>query len=283
MKAKILNDGHKIFHKKKRKQPRRSLPFDKCLNRIFTSENDPVKLNIKRISDLRDNAIHLVIPFVPPEIMSLFQAGVLNYPRILQDWFGIHLSERVPLGMMTLVYDFDPAKHSLEYARMKRKLPAETIRWLIAFQQDVQTQAMTLGDNTSQFYIPIGIKLYSAKNPSKADIIGNSGVTGQEPLLIEVAKDIDKTHPCRATDVAELVNQRLAREPRVSRYDIQCIREVFNIKSKAEFYYKSKLWSPRYSERFIDWIVNKATRNPDFFIHTRQKAKAIRREKANKA
>jgi hypothetical protein len=69
MKAKLLNDGNKIYYKKKRKQPRRSLSLDDCVNRIFTSESDPVKLNIKTIHELRNNAIHLVIPFIPVDIM----------------------------------------------------------------------------------------------------------------------------------------------------------------------------------------------------------------------
>ena len=92
MKAKILNDGNKIFYRKKRKQPRRSLSLDDCLNCVFTSESNPIKLNIKTIHELRNNAIHLVIPFIPIDIMGLFQAGVLNYPQVLQDWFGISLS-----------------------------------------------------------------------------------------------------------------------------------------------------------------------------------------------
>ncbi len=138
MKAKILADGGKIFDKKKRKQPRISIKLNECLNRLFIFETDPVKSNIRRISDLRNNAMHLVIPFIPPDIMGLFQAGVLNYPKALQDWFGINISDRVPLGMMALVYDFDPKMHSLEYPKIRRKLPAETVRWLTSFQQDIR-------------------------------------------------------------------------------------------------------------------------------------------------
>ncbi|MFC1982018.1 DUF3644 domain-containing protein, partial [Chloroflexota bacterium] len=151
MKARLLNEGNKIFYRKERKQPRRSLSLDDCLNRVFTSESDPVKLNIKVVHELRNNAIHLVIPFVPPDIMGLFQAGVLNYPKALQDWFGVVLSDQVPLGMMVLVYDFDPKQHSLEYAKMTRKVSAETVSWLTEFQQDIRNQAASLGAGIQQF------------------------------------------------------------------------------------------------------------------------------------
>ncbi len=65
--------------------------------------------------------------------MGLFQAGVLNYARLLQEWFDISLAERVPLGMMTLVYDFDPATHSLEHATIRRRLRADVVEWLRDF------------------------------------------------------------------------------------------------------------------------------------------------------
>lgn len=280
MKAKILSDGHKIFHRKKRNQTRRSLSLDECLDYIFMFENNPMKLNIKRISELRNNAMHLVIPFIPPDIMGLFQAGVLNYPKILQDWFSISLSDRVPLGMMALVYDFDPEKHSLEYAKMRRKLPAETVRWVTDFQQEVRRRAAGLGDKSMQFYIPIDLKLAIVKNPSKAEIVLSSSTTGEEALILEVPKDIDKTHPHRAKEVVELVNQKLGGRSVINFYDVLCIRKVYNIEYRAEFYYKSKHWSPQYSDTFVEWVIRQAAKTTNFFDRTRRKIRASQR--ANK-
>ncbi|MCD6453655.1 MAG: DUF3644 domain-containing protein [Dehalococcoidales bacterium] len=275
MKAKLHNDGNKIFHRKKRKQPRRSLKFDECLNRIFTSESDLVKLNIKTIYDLRNNATHLVIPFIPVGIMGLFQAGVLNYPKALQDWFSISLSSRVPLGMMVLVYDFDPEQYSLEYAKMKRRLSVETIRWLTEFQQDIRNQAASLGDNTQQFYIPVDFQLVITKNPKKADIALSSGISREEALILEVPKSPDKMYPYRMKGVIQLVNQNLGGTPPFNQYDVRCIKRVYNVESRAEFCYQPKFSSLQYNEKFVDWIVKQATKKPDFFVHSRLKAKKI--------
>lgn len=275
MKAKLLNDGKKIFYKKKRKQPRRSLSLDDCINRIFTSESNPVKLNIKAIHNLRNNAIHLVIPFIPRDIMGLFQAGVLNYPKALQDWFSISLSSRIPLGMMVLVYDFDPKQHSLEYAKMKRRLSVETFHWLTEFQQDIRNQAASLGDRKQQFYIPIDLKVAITKSSKKADIVLSSGVRGREAQILEVPKSPDKTHPYRQTEVVALVNQKLGGIPPFNAFDFQCIKKIYNIPSKAEFYYKPKFSSPQYSEKFVGWVVRQATRNSNFFARTRYKRKQL--------
>jgi hypothetical protein len=275
MKAKLLNEGNKIFYKKKYRKPRRSLSLDDCLNRIFTSEDDPIKLNIKTIHELRNTATHLAIPLIPTDIMGLFQAGVLNYPKMLREWFGISLSDRVPLGMMSLVYDFDPTEYSLEHPKMRRKMSAETVRWLTSFQQDIRSQATSLGNAITQFYIPIDLKLAIVKNPSQADIVLSSSTTAdQDALILEVPKDVDKTHPYRSKEVAELVNERLADKPPINIYDVLCIRKLYNIERRPEFYYKSKLWSPRYSELFVELIVKQATRHPDFFKRIRARYKA---------
>lgn len=272
MKAKILNDGNKIFYRKKRKQPRRSLSLEDCLNRTFTSDRDPVKLNIKKIYDFRNDATHLVISFVPPDIMGLFQAGVINYPKALENWFAVNLSNQIPLGMMVLVYDFDPTQHSLEHAKMTRKLSVETVRWLTEFQRTIREQAASLSKGAHQFYIPINLQLAIVKKPDKADIILSSGISEKEALMLEVPKDPNKTHPHRQTEMVELVNQKLGRTPPFNSHDFQCIKKSYNITSRAEFCYLPKFSSPQYSEKFVDWIVKQATKNPGFFVRTRRKA-----------
>jgi hypothetical protein len=274
LKAKLLNDNNKIFYKKKYKKPRRSLSLDDCLKRAFTSRNDPIKLNIKTIHDLRNNAIHLVIPFIPIDIMGLFQAGVLNYPKMLQKWFSINLSDKVPLGMMVLVYDFDPKKHSLENAKMQRSLPAETIQWLSHFQQAIGERANKLGINAMQFCIPIEYKVAIVKNPTKSDIILGAGTSGKETLILEVPKNPDKTHPHRRKELTELINGKLEGKQAISPYDINCIRATHNLDSRPEFVYLPKYYSPQYSNELADWIIDHIESNKNFIKHARAKYQA---------
>lgn len=278
MKAKLFHDGGNIFYRKKRKQSRRSLSLDDCLGRIYTSHSDPIRLNVVKIHELRNNAMHLVIPFIPPDIMGLFQAGVLNYAKTLRDWFDISLSDQLPLGMMTLIYDFDPKQHSVEYAKMSRKISAETARWLTEFQRIIREQAASLGEGQREFYIPIDLKLAIVKKPDKADIVLSSGQAGGEALIVERARDPDTTHPYRQTELVQLVNQELGGEPPFNFYDFQCIKRVYNIVNKAEFCYLPKFSSPQYSDKLLDWIVKQARRNPTFFAQTRHKARIQRKK-----
>lgn len=277
IKAKLLNDGSKIFYPKKRKQPRKSLSIDDCLKRAFTKENDPVRLNIERIHELRNNAIHLVIPFIPRHIMGLFQAGVTNYPKALLNWFGIYISDRIPLGMMVLVYDFDPVQHSLEHAKMKRRISTETYRWLVEFQNGIQGQASSLGDDQLEFCIPITFRAAITKKPDVADIVLGTGTRGkEEAIIIEKPRSPDITHPYRATEVVEEVCKRLKNDKAINIYDIICVKRVYNVESKSEFYYKDKFSPKRYSNGFVEWIVKQATRDSSFIVRTRDKAKRLK-------
>lgn len=273
MKAKLHDERKKIYYPKKRKQPRRSLSLDDCLNRIFTSEQDPVKLNIQRISELRNNAMHLIVPFVPPEIMGLFQAGVVNYPKALQDWFGFSISDRAPLGMMALVYDFDPKQHSLDYARMKRRLPAGTVDWLTQFQQTMLDEFGSMGESGYKFYIPIKLQLALVNKPGKSDVVLTSGFLGKQALIMTVPKEPDTTHPYRQKEVLQLLNQELEGSSTINPYDILCVNTMYRIKSRSEFCHKSRFGPDQYSPQFIDWILKRAAKNPNFFTVAREKYK----------
>lgn len=274
LKAKLLREKRKIFYPKKRKQPRRSLSLDDCLDRVFTTTDDPVKLNILEIKQLRDNAIHLIIPFIPPDAMALFQAGVINYTKKLNEWLGIDISKRVPLGMMALIYDIDPSLHTFDNAVIKRRLPTDTVKWWKHFQASVRDKAQTIITGKEAFYIPINLKLALVKNPKKADIVLSSGTGGGDALILEVPKNPDITHPHRQKEVLQIVNQRINGRKTVTSYDFLCVRKSFNIdESKPNYYYKSKFATSQYSNAFVDWVVEQFNKDATFFDKAKQKYK----------
>jgi len=274
LKAKLLKEKRKIFYPKKRNQPRRSLSLDDCLNRVFTTTDDPVKLNIWEIKQLRDNATHLIIPLIPSDVMALFQAGVINYTKKLNEWLGTDIAKRVPLGMMALVYDIDPSLHTLDSAVIRRRLPIETVNWWKRFQDSVRDKALNITTGREAFYIPINLKLAIVKNPKKSDIVLSSGTGGEDALILEVPKNPDSTHPHRQKELVQLVNQHLNGRKTINSYDILCVRKIFKIdESKPNYYYKSKFATPQFSNAFVDWLVDQFNKDDAFFDKARQKYK----------
>ena len=109
LKAKIIEDAGSedaiYSNRKTRNKTRMSLSLHDCLKKVKPNETDKVRLNLEYIMELRDESTHLVIGQIPREVIMLSQACVINYHKHLNEWFGESLSDRFPVGMMSLVYD----------------------------------------------------------------------------------------------------------------------------------------------------------------------------------
>lgn len=273
LKAKIAQDvgsSRAIYYPRKRGQPLRSLSLRKCLQDTFPKENDPVRRNIEFVEELRDEATHLVIKHVPNDVLGLFQACVLNYHRYLHAWFGIALSDRVTVGMMSIVYDRAPEQFDLGNAAFRRELGRDTAQYLARFQAQLRKEWALLGQS-AELAIDVRYHLVLTKKPGDADIILTTGDSGSAMHVVEVPKDPSKTHPYRQKELLVEVNARLAGATSINTYDIQCVAKAFNIARRAEFYYKSSIKGTpaQYSPQFVDWLIAQYQKDPAFFLKAR--------------
>ncbi len=278
LKAKIIEDaGNKkfIYYKKKRGEPRRSLSLRDCLNKVFPNRNDPTRRNVELVADLRDEATHLIISQVPKDVLALFQACVLNYHNRLCEWWGVSLSDRFPVGMMTVVYDLSPDGADPNNAVLRRKWGKDTAKYLVEFQEEVRREHESLG-SPSEFSIDIDYRLVLTKKPRDADISLTVGPDGETLGKVEIPKDSGKTHPYRQTELIEQVKSALGDEVTFNPHDVQCILKVHQVQKRLELYYQSEVKnSPKqYSHQLVDWIVERYKQDKEFFEKTRQKSKA---------
>ncbi len=283
LKAKIIdssNNNKSIYYPKQRLQPRRSFSLGDCLKKVFTNEKDPIRRNLERIINLRDASVHLVINQVPKDVLGLFQACVLNYHKHLVSWFDVSISDRVSVGMMTIVYDFNPQDFDLSNVIFRRKLGRDAFEYLSEYQGSVQKEFDDLGKPT-EFLIDIGYKLGLIKKASEGDIILTQADKGTLTRIIQVPKDPSTSHPYIRKAVIEKIQGKypaLANlKDGVIGYDIQCVVKVYNIKNRSEYYYKGKVTgSPiQYSDPFVNWLFKELDKDNDFFAKTRQKARTI--------
>ena len=276
LKAKLLdlasNNRAAIYYKRERGETKRTLALRICAEKTFLDERNAIRRNIELIADLRDQAVHLVISDVPKEVLALFQASVLNYHKCLGSWFSMCLSDRVTVGMMTVVYDFQPEEFDINNPILRKKMGVETANYLMKYQAQLKTEFESLG-KVAEFSIPIDYKLTLTKAGSP-DIELNSGAGGKPTSIVEVAKDSGKSHPHRQKDVVALINTALPPNQTIKPYDIQCIVKLFDVKKNASHYYQGTVpGSPtQYSQLFVDWILIQYKNKPDFFEQTRQKS-----------
>ena len=204
LKAKIIVDSgteHSLYDKKRQGKPKRTISLRHCLKKIFPNDIDPLRRNVERIEELRDESVHLVISEIPTEVMSLFQAGVINYHRCLNSWFGQSLSEMYPVGMMSIVYDKSPEKSDIGDSRLQRRLGPDAAFFLSRFCKEIGKEFDQL-QRPSQFSIPIDYHLVLTNRLEEGDIVlspgSDSGVPAQ---VVETPKDSFTTHPHRQKEV----------------------------------------------------------------------------------
>ena len=83
------------------------------------------------------------------------------------------------------------------------------------------------------------------------------------------ALPLDKTHPHRQKEVVREVNLRLTGRRIINSHDVICIRRVYSIHKEIKFCYIQNFASPRYTQQFVDWIVEQYNSNIAFFDQTR--------------
>jgi hypothetical protein len=264
-----------IYYRRKKGQLRRTLSLHDCLENIYPNERDPIRRNVERIKSLRDDAVHLVIGPLPANVMSLLQACVLNYHNELGNWFDVSLSDRVPVGMMTIVYDvsFEHFAHGIP--ALRKKMDKETFLYLANLGTEIAAEQDELG-NPIEFSATVDYRFSVTKKASEADISLTQGADGSPLRFVEVAKDPSRTHPLLQKDVISKLRAAVGEGSKINQHDIRCIVAVYKIPNRPDFYYRSSLQgSPQYSEGFIDWILQKYKQDPAFFATTRLKAKPI--------
>lgn len=278
LKAKILEDTGTlsgIYYKKKRGLPKRSLSLRDCLEKIIPERENPERRNIECIADLRDETVHLVFSQIPREVLCLFQASVINYHDRLNKWFGISLSDRVPVGMMSLVYDLRPEQCDLTDKRLRRELGRDAAAFLSRYCSQIKQEFDSL-QRPAQFSIGIEYRLVLTKNQADADIVLSTGTgSSASAQIIEVPKDSSKSHPFRQKEVIEQMKSKVA-GLQINQYEIQCVSKVYSIKNRSEYFYKGRVkGSPtQYSPAFVDWLLQQYSKDKAFFTKAKAKAKA---------
>jgi hypothetical protein len=66
------------------------------------------------------------------------------------------------------------------------------------------------------------------------------------------------------------VNAKLAGKKVINAHDILCTRRVYSVQKDIEFCYIQNYATLRYSQAFIDWMVEKYEEDEPFFNKTKQ-------------
>lgn len=277
----IIKEGEAAIYYKD--DSSRTLSIRDVLQLVITHHNDPVRVNIEYMINLRDQAVHLLIPELQFDISRLFQANVFNYIQRYQAITGTQDRDIFGAGLVSLMID----SHHVQPDVIRAKYSEITEQTVSEFLERFQHTEKELASRA--FAIPIDYRLVLTKRQNQGDIVLSTGNTGISSVLVEVPRDVNQTHPYLQKDVVAKVNERLAGrvERRFTSYDFQAIllkEKRIRSSNSNEFYYLIK--RPilhRYSDKCIHFIVDKIMNAPDYLNRCRESYKHhLRKRRAKK-
>lgn len=251
---------------------RKSKSLRKVLAESYSAE-DPVRMNVEYIHDLRDDSMHYVLPELGPIASRYFQSGVMNFFREYSAIAGYPPIQVSGVGMMSLVFDgIEPYQ-----ATLVQRYGIDRAAFILGRIEELEKAAERTDDN--RFAIPLHLSIgFVDKRSQPEQTI--AGITGMMQVVVEKTRDPKKTHPLEANQVVTEVNKRLK-----SKYNDDALRKllgrvkpVFNMHdfssiSSAEGWKKDSnkfhfdhgtIVQHTYADSCVDLIVEKLTKNRDY-------------------
>ena len=246
LKAYLINKAKDINVINYKDDSNRTIGLDECVEKIFTSTTDKTKNNISFIRNIRNKATHLILPEYDYILSPAFQRCLTNYNKFFKKQFpNYNLNEKVT-----------------PYIALVNPGNNEDVSSLILNPANLLLLDKLKKELNSDESLGQTLRLISTKKESEADI-KYAIVKDSKDLatVINVPKDIEKTHPYTTTDVVKKIKEtlELSLGPNhgftPNKFQDICKRK--NIKSNQDYCYlfeysKSKIY--KYSDIAIEYI-----------------------------
>lgn len=246
LKAYLINKAKDINVINYKNDFSRTIGLDECVEKVFTSTTDKTKNNISFIRSIRNKATHLVLPDWDFLLAPVFQRCLTNYNKFMKKQFPEYdLNEKIT-PYIALVNPGNNQNVSSLVLNPANLLMFEKI------QKELDSD-----DSLCQT-----LSLVSTKKKAEADLkytIVNDGI--EKATIINVPKDIEKTHPYTTNEVIKKIKETLelslGPNHKFTSNKFQDICRRKQIKSNQDYCYqfpysKSKIY--KYSDIAIEYI-----------------------------
>jgi len=248
----------------------KSLSITDCIKKVFLSEKDNRRRNLEKIIELRDKATHLLIPELNFDISRIFQSCVINFLDFLSKEFNDNLMYRLNPGFIALIID---QKNKPDFEKLTINYGERASRDLKLFLDKFHKEEKENDD--IQFAVPIEYRLVLTKKVDESDIQLFKSSSGENKgVIVEVAKDIDTSHPFARTALTDLINEKCVPDycKKFTTRDMDAIihKEKAKAQKQSQFHYG--LDHPkihRYSLSFADFVIDKIKQHDDYIAKCR--------------
>lgn len=256
----------------------RTISLENCIQKIFTNNKDPLRLNLEKIIELRNTSTHFITEEYEMVYVPLFQSCVINYTEKMSAFHNVDMTLIIPQNFLTL----SVSMKSLNETEIVAKYPEEIATKLLTRKADIDDAAI---NSNEKFAIRIEHYHYLTKSKDQATSfvkIDNSADASVK--IIHDLKDPNNTHKYTAKACIAAIKERLVREKIVLYYNAQETKftsfhftnfcKYYGIKENERFCYIHKQFSQpqySYSQQVIDFIVTEIKKDPAHILNNIKK------------
>lgn len=276
LKARMISTlGEKSIYYKD--NPKRTLSLENCVEKVFTNQKAPLRINLEKIIELRNTSTHFITEEYEMVYVPLFQSCVFNYIEKIQDFFAVDMSKHVPQNFLTLTVSMRP----LDVEEIRAKYPIELADRLIQTNEEIQE--LSSAENNASFAIRVEHDFYLTKDKSKAAaVIGIDKNASTKGVILKEVQDPNNVYAYNAKRCIDQINRRLERDGlgiRINSFYFKLFVDYYGIKSNPKLCYcyhitKQPLYS--YSMAAIELIASEIEKDPENILRVlkeRQKKK----------
>lgn len=251
--------------------PHRTLTLENCIQKVFTNNKDPLRINIEKIIELRNTSTHFITEEYEMVYVPLFQSCVLNFNEKMMAFHNVDMTTIIPQNFLTL----SVSMKALDESEIIAKYPEEIAQKLITTSENI---AESIQSNNAKFAIKIEHYHYITKNKDKAtSVVGIDNNADAKVKIIKELKDPNVTHKYSSTNCVSEIQSRLNRsntilkfngeEKTFNSYHFNLFCKYYGIKENPKLCYQHHLTHTYgYSIQTIDFIVEEIKKDPENII-----------------
>lgn len=247
----------------------RTLSLADCLKKVITNENDPLRLNLKVVNDLRNTSTHFVTDEYEIFYGPILQECVKYYDEKLRDLHGIEISDRIPENYLAL-------------SVRRGDVDIDVIR--ARYSKEVVDKMLTLGSSVlaaspgGSIGYATELRMTKSKNADFTFRIDNDSEQAVA-VLHSLTNPINK-FKYRTKTGKEFIQRKLAKNGTVLKvngekkefnsYHFGLFVDFYEMKSNEAYSYNFALEGEQpsygYSQQAIDLILQEVEKNPDHIV-----------------
>lgn len=251
--------------------PQRTLSLENCVQKIFTNNKDPLRINLEKIIELRNTSTHFITEEYEMVYIPLFQACVFNFNEKMMAFHDVDMTTIIPQNFLTL----SVSMKALDESEIIAKYPEEIATKLLTVNANISE---TIHANNDKFAIRIEHYHFITKNKDKAtSFVGIDNSSDTKVKIIKELKDPNDTHKYSTTSCVNEICARLNRLginlqfngqiKKFNSYHFILFCKYYGIKENPKLCYQHQLTHTYgYSVQTIDFIVEEIKKDPENII-----------------